>query len=75
MPLIDKIDGISILIFPKDHNPPHIHVHCAGQMVSIQIKTLKIVGKMQSKTLKKATKWIEDNQLELLNKWENINGH
>ena len=74
MPVIKTFDEIRIYIFPEDHLPPHVHVFQGGQEVSIQIGTLTVTGKMHTRILRKAVKWLEENQDMLIAEWERING-
>ena len=36
MPIIARIDGLIVVIYPHDHAPPHVHVLGAdGELISI----------------------------------------
>lgn len=74
MALIENLDGIKIRIFPDDHNPPHVHVFCDSDAVSIDIKTLRVSGTLNTRILKKIVDWVEQNQDNLLERWEKLNG-
>ena len=74
MPTLDYFDGIRILIYPNDHNPPHFHVEYAEHEALIEILTLKtLVGKLPSKIIIKVKTWAEDKTLILLAKFQELN--
>ena len=37
MPTVLKVDGLQIVIWPNDHNPPHIHVFSADAEAKIEL--------------------------------------
>ena len=41
MPEISRFYGITIYIFQKDHNPPHIHVEHQGFKLNLKLKKAK----------------------------------
>jgi hypothetical protein len=74
MPTIEIIDSIKILMYFRDHMPPHFHVEYNEYEVTIDIRTLeKLEGKMPGKPLKKALSWAKKNQGFLMEKWNEMN--
>jgi len=72
MPVISRFYGISILMFFKEHNPPHFHAKYEGQIAVFDIKTLKIIaGNLPPNAKKLIKKWAKLYQKELLHNWEN----
>lgn len=70
MPTIAIIDGISILIFPNDHDPRHFHVRFAGRTGKFDITTGRMVtGTIYRHTVKKVERWIPANRPLLLQAW------
>ncbi len=70
MPTLAIIDGISILMFPNDHNPPHFHVRFAGMKGKFDIVTGEmILGTLDRRTVKKVQAWIPHNRAMLLQAW------
>jgi Domain of unknown function (DUF4160) len=73
MPTLAIIDGISILMWPNDHNPPHFHVRFAGKTGKFDIATgVMIKGTLNRKTVKKVRTWTIANQAMLLQAWNNF---
>jgi Domain of unknown function (DUF4160) len=67
MPVIELFDGIKILLFANDHNPPHFHVYYASDKAMIEISTLKIIrGDLPNKQYNKVVEWAILRQEELL---------
>lgn len=44
MPVISRFYGISIMMFFKEHNPPHFHAKYEGRVALFEIKTGKIMA-------------------------------
>jgi hypothetical protein len=73
MPTIAIIDGISILMWPNDHNPPHFHVRFAGRTGKFDIATGRMIkGTLDRKTVRKLQSWTFANQDMLLQAWTNF---
>ena len=74
MPLIELFEGIKILIFSNDHNPPHFHVYYANYKAMIEISSLKIIkGDLPNKQSQKVVEWASLRQKELLDYFEKLN--
>jgi Domain of unknown function (DUF4160)/Protein of unknown function (DUF2442) len=43
MPLVAIVDGIRLMIFFKDHDPPHFHAISAEYRLKVEIDTLRII--------------------------------
>jgi hypothetical protein len=57
-----------------DHLPPHFHAEYNEFEVLIEIKTLKIyAGFLPNKQFKKVKEWASNNQVFLLEKWNEFN--
>lgn len=71
MPLISEISNIRIYLYPKDHNPPHVHCYKEEYSAVIDIRTgIVIVGDMKSCELKIVRKWVKAHKDELLEMWK-----
>lgn len=69
-----ETEGISIEVYSRDHNPPHVHVFYAEFEILINIKTLEfLAGNMPNKPLQKAIKLILTFQNEFLLEFEKLN--
>lgn len=70
MPTISMFYGIIIAMYYNDHNPPHIHAKYNEYEATVDIKTLKITGKLPTN----AKKWIKKNNNALLENWSLAKG-
>jgi hypothetical protein len=43
MPVVAIVDGMLIMFFFNDHDPPHFHVDCGDFRAKVSIATLKII--------------------------------
>jgi len=74
MPTIEIIDSIKILMYFRDHMPPHFHVEYNEYEVIIDIRTLeKMEGRLPSKQMKKVMTWARENQDFLMTTWNSMN--
>ena len=70
MPTLAIIDGIRILMYLNDHEPPHFHVRKAGQKAKIEIVSGCLVsGRLDRGAMKKVQSWRASNQSALLQAW------
>jgi hypothetical protein len=75
MPTLAIIDGISILMWPNDHNPPHFHVRFAGKTGKFDITTGRMIkGTINRRTAGKVERWIPANRTLLLQAWTTFHG-
>ena len=71
MPVISVFDGIKIMMYYDDHNPPHFHAVYAEHTALIDITDGCVMeGKLPSRQLKFVLAWSEMHQDELLQNWE-----
>ena len=65
---VKRIDGMKLTIRSNEqagHNLPHVHLETSSASLSIEIETQKVLatsGKINPSQLKKAIKWIANNQ-------------
>jgi hypothetical protein len=70
VPTISEFYGIRILIYYRDHPPPHIHVDYQGQICQVSIESGEIMNGRLAKTASKLVKeWVLSNQLALRDNW------
>lgn len=74
MPKLKRFPGCRIVIYPRDHRPPHAHVELRdGDRCKVEIKTLLVTGTVRpSGKLRKPLAWIVANQEWLMAKWKEI---
>jgi len=74
MPRLAFFDGVTISMYAKDHNPPHIHAYYAEDEAVFRIDTGQIlVGSLKSPQLKQVEQWISDNTEHLAATWRRLN--
>jgi hypothetical protein len=70
MPVISRFYGIVIMIFFKDHNPPHFHAKYEGQIGIFNIRTHRMMaGRLPPNALRLVRKWLKLHERELLEDW------
>ncbi len=70
MPVISEFYGLSIRIYYKEHNPPHIHINYGEYSSIIRIDNLEILeGNLPNRAFKIAREWILIHQEELIEMW------
>lgn len=71
MPVISRFYGIAIMMFFKDHNPPHFHAKYEGKIAVFNIKSgRKIAGGLPPQANRLVKEWTKKYQKELLENWE-----
>jgi hypothetical protein len=76
-----EIDGYKFVIFSDDHEPAHVHVKKAGNMVRIQldtgqsVKILTIHGNLKIPEIAKAKSLTIEYNETLLREWRKIHGN
>lgn len=73
MTKIENIDGIEIKLNENDHNPPHVHVIGPDFEFCIRIDSLEILAGKPNRKAKKAIAWVKENQIFLMEKWNQNN--
>ena len=72
---VARIDGMKLTIRSNEqggHHLPHIHLETGSASLSIEIESQRVLaasGKINPSQLRKATKWIADNQELLKRNW------
>ena len=58
MPVIHQLGAIRILVYSRDHAPPHVHAVVAEYEALIEIKTLKVIaGHLPKRQLQTVIRW------------------
>lgn len=78
MPEIFRAFGLVFVIFPDDHDPPHVHVFHGGETCKIYLAGPRVAEKprcsLSVANLRKALRLVRDNRARLLDEWENLHG-
>ncbi len=68
-------NGIHFVIHTRDHNPPHLHVSYQKDEVVLDISEGTVIkGSLSPKKLKKAAKWVRNNDAFLKSRREQLAG-
>lgn len=72
-PKVGEIGGIEISIKSSEHGNPHVHGWYQGHKVKIFIETLGVEsGGLPPGQMAKLMKWIQNNEKDLLKRWDEI---
>ena len=80
MPTVLRIGGLRYVIWPNDHDPPHVHVFSADAEAKIELgqpdghPRLIENRHMKRSDLSKALKDVFENRSLLMEKWREIRG-
>jgi hypothetical protein len=74
VPRLRRFPDCRIVIYPRDHGPPHVHVEFRdGERCKVEIETLWVTGAVRpSGKLRKPLAWIAANRKWLLAKRKEI---
>jgi len=73
MPTIAIVAGVRIIIYPKDHLPPHLHVKFAEHEAMISILTGDFLeGSLPRAKLKAVREWLENRREQVAYVWREI---
>jgi hypothetical protein len=74
MPEIDRIFGIRICVFSRDHLPPHFHAFYGEYEALIDIRGGEVIaGGLPRKKLREALEYLEKNREDLLETFFQLN--
>ncbi|MCA1840747.1 MAG: DUF4160 domain-containing protein [Actinomycetota bacterium] len=70
MPRLSYFYGISVYLYSRDHNPPHIHAIYAGEEVIVEIQDMSVIkGTVPPRAMRMLRTWMELHRQELLGAW------
>jgi hypothetical protein len=74
MATILRRNGFRVMIYPNDHDPPHVHVFKGGGEAIIDLAPLGIRTnyRMSGRNLRKALELIEENRDILVAAWDEV---
>jgi hypothetical protein len=74
MPVLKKFSATRVVMYAGDHLLPHVHVQLRdGRECTVEIDSLKVVGRVSARELREELRWIESNQVFLLFEWRRLN--
>ena len=69
-PELSRFNGIRVMMFKDDHNPPHFHAETAEFEASYRISTLELLdGKLPRRAEELVLEWAEKHRQELADNW------
>jgi hypothetical protein len=78
MPRVHEEHGYSVYILlpPREHGPPHVHVIRAGGELLVDLDPVGVrrVYEMPARNIVRAVRIVEDNRDMLLAAWRSIHG-
>jgi hypothetical protein len=73
MPTIALVAGVRIIIYPKDHLPPHLHAKFAEHEAMISIVTGDVLeGSLPQAKLKAVQEWLAARRERVAYVWREI---
>lgn len=78
MPTIINVNGFRIIIWPADHEPPHVHVFKGKGEAKINIASphnLVTVYDLTKQDIRQALELVAENESLLLVAWREIHGN
>jgi hypothetical protein len=71
MPEISRFLGIIILMYYKEHQPPHFHAKYGGQTGVFSIADLRLIeGHLPKRIISLVLEWAFEHRDELMEDWE-----
>lgn len=71
MPEVSRFHGIRILMYFRDHNPPHFHAHYGAHKAEVLLSGLLKEGSLPQAQMKLVREWAGARQAELQRCWAN----
>ena len=73
MPTIALVSGVRIIIYPKDHLPPHLHARFAEEEAMISIVTGDVLeGSLPRAKLRAVLEWLAARREQVAYIWREI---
>jgi len=71
MPVISRFFGIIIVMYHKDHLPPHFHAKYGGDTGVFSIADLKLIeGHLPKRVISLVLEWAFENREKLIENWD-----
>lgn len=70
-PTLYKLGKLRVVIYPKDHNPPHVHVISPGGEAKFEITSLNLISVTgySQKDIKRIKEFLKHRKEHLLEFW------
>ncbi len=74
MPVLHKFKASRVVIYAGDHLLPHVHVFLSdGRECTVELDSLKLVGRIASREIRDELQWIEAHRAWLHDQWMRYN--
>lgn len=70
VPVISRFYGVVIIMYFKDHNPPHLHAKYAGFEALMTFDGALLEGELPNRAINLVRDWIHCHRRELIDNWE-----
>lgn len=71
MPTIAIVDGVRLVVYPRDHEPPHMHAFFGEHEVVIDIATgSSLQGHLPRAKLRAVEEWLDANRDRVAYIWQ-----
>ncbi len=71
MPTLSLFYGIAIVMYWREHPPPHFHAKSAGRVMVVHIETLHVEhNSLPPNKAKLVLQWASEHRAELMEAWE-----
>lgn len=70
MPVIRRFLGIVIMMYYRDHNPPHFQPKYGDYEIIVSIEGKVLEGKFPKRALQLVIEWLNLHKKELLDNWQ-----
>lgn len=68
--LVAKVNGLRIVVNPREHPPPHFHIHGGGLNVSFALADCGLLsGSADAATLRLVKWWYTESRQKLISAW------
>ncbi len=81
MPTVYVVDGFTVVVYTRDHRPPHVHVfHQDGEAIiaigeSGDDPTLREVHHLRTREVVRALEIVRENQTAFRDAWREYHGY
>lgn len=76
MPIVAIVDGVRIILYFNDHDPPHFHAELGEFRAKVSIATLSVIdGDLPPAKQRRILEWARDHQHELSAAWADVSNN
>jgi hypothetical protein len=74
MPVLHQFSSTRVVMYAGDHLLAHVHVQLRdGRECTVELDSLLIVGRVESREIREALAWIKTNRASLHLRWRSLN--